>query len=318
MILLTGGSGFLGRALLTALSKEHAVRATFRQAEVDVTVPRQVEIMQASLSPDQDWMAVLRGVSTIIHCAARVHVMNDSLSNPLLEYRRINVDGTLNLARQAIKSGVRRFIFISSVKVNGEYSNLGRPFTVDQIPAPVDHYGISKYEAEMGLKALSAEAGMEIVIIRPPLIYGPGVNANFQSMMRWLQRGVPLPFGGIKKNRRSFIYLKNLVEIITVCITHPAAANQTFLVSDGEDLSTTELLRRMFLAMELPMRLIAVPPSFIRIGAKLIWRPDISRRLCDSLQVDIQKTKDVLGWSPRISVDDGLRQTAAYFLENSL
>lgn len=318
MILLTGGSGFVGRALLASLCKKYSIRATFRRPDDGVIPFQQVEFMQASLSPDQDWIVALTGVSTIIHCAARVHIMNDSSSDPLLEYRRVNVDGTLNLARQAAKTGVRRFIFLSSVKVNGEYSNLGHPFTTNQTPAPVDHYGISKYEAEMGLKELSAETGMELVIIRSPLIYGPGVRANFQSMMRWLHRGIPIPLGGIKNNRRSFIYMDNLVDIISICITHPAAANKIFLVSDGEDLSTTELLRRMFLALELPIRLIAVPNTFIRIGARLIGRPDISNRLCDSLQVDIEEARYVLGWSPPISVDEGLRQTATHFLKNLL
>jgi nucleoside-diphosphate-sugar epimerase len=241
--------------------------------------------------------------------------MKESSLDPLAEFRRVNVAGTLNLARQASKSGVSRFIFISSIKVNGEYTNLGHPFSSVEASFPIDPYAVSKYEAEMELRAISRETGMEVVIIRPPLIYGPRVQANFESMMNWLQRGIPLPFGGITKNRRSFVFLHNLVDLIITCINHPAAANQTFLVSDGEDLSTAELLQRMYLALGLPVRLFSVPPACITLGARLIGRGDISSRLCCSLQIDMKKTMDLLGWFPPVSVDEGLRQTAVHFLK---
>jgi UDP-glucose 4-epimerase len=273
------------------------------------------DIFEASLLPNQDWLSALSGVSVVVHCAARVHVMNEKSIDPLAEFRRVNVDGTLNLARQAFESGVRRFIFISSIKVNGESTSLDHPFAADETPAPSDPYGVSKYEAELGLMALAKETGMEAVIIRLPLVYGPGVKANFLSMMNWLQRGIPLPLGGITKNRRSFVFLGILVDMIITCINHPAAANQTFLVSDDEDLSTAGLLEHMALALGRPSKLITVPTTLITLGAKLIGRSDISQRLCGSLQVDIKKTKDLLGWSPPVTVVEGLSQTAAYFLK---
>jgi len=242
--------------------------------------------------------------------------MNEDAGDPLAEFRRVNVDGTLRLARQAAEAGVRRFVFVSSIKVNGEHSQPGHPFTADEIPAPGDPYGVSKCEAEAGLRALSQETGMEVVIIRPPLVYGPGVKANFLAMMRWLQRGVPLPLGGVTANRRSLVFLDNLVDLIVTCIDHPAAANQTFLVSDDEDLSTAALLRRMAAALGRPARLVPVPAGLIVFGAKLIGRPGIAQRLCGSLQVDIGKTKAFLGWAPPISVDEGLRRTAEHWLES--
>jgi nucleoside-diphosphate-sugar epimerase len=314
MILVTGASGFVGRALCASLVNRSPFRISVQNKSKNELL-QNVEAFEASLSPDQDWSHALSGVSVVVHCAARVHVMSDKAANPLLEFRRVNVDGTLNLAHQAAKAGVRRFVFISSIKVNGEYTALGNPFKADQIPTPGDPYGVSKYEAEMGLMELAKETGMEVVIVRPPLVYGPGVKANFLSMMNWLQRGFPLPLGGVTKNRRSFIYIDNLVSLIITCINHPAAANQTFLVSDDEDLSTTLLLGRMAEALGVSSRLIPVPESFIRFGANLIGRSDITQRLCGTLQVDIKKTKDLLGWVPPVIVDEGLRQTATHFLK---
>lgn len=314
LILLTGGSGFLGHALIESLSRDGPIRVAIRRQNFSVSPLCDVEICNATLSSEQDWAIALSGVSTIIHCAARVHVSKEVSLDPLAEFRKVNVDGTINLARQASKSGVHRFIFISSIKVNGEYTSVGHPFRADEPVFPVDPYGVSKCEAEMRLRALSKETGMEVVIIRSPLIYGPRVQANFRSMMSWLQRGIPLPFGGITNNRRSFIFLDNLVDFIVTCINHPVAANQTFLVSDGEDLSTAELLRRMYLALGVPVRLFSVPPACISLGARLIGRADISCRLCCSLQIDMKKTADLLGWSPPVSLDEGLRQTAVYFL----
>jgi nucleoside-diphosphate-sugar epimerase len=314
MILVTGASGFVGKALCASLVKNSPLRIVVRDKS-NTRLLANVGIFEASISPDQDWSTALSGVSVVVHCAARVHVMNDKSEAPLLEFRRVNVDGALNLARQAAESGVSRFVFISSIKVNGEFTDLGHPFTAEHIPSPIDPYGVSKYEAEIGLMALSKATGMEIAIIRSPLVYGPGVKANFLSMMNWLKRGIPLPLGGVTKNRRSFVFIDNLVSIVTACISHPAAANQTFLVSDDEDLSTAELLERMAIELGRPSRLITVPPALITLGAKLAGRTDIAQRLCGSLQVDIKKTKDLLGWSPPVSVDEGLRQTAAHFLK---
>jgi len=314
MILVTGASGFVGRALCASLLRYSPLRISVRDKSKTELLER-VEIFEASISPDQDWSSALSGVSAIVHCAARVHVMNEEAADPLFEFRRVNLDGTLNLARHAAKAGVRRLVFISSIKVDGELTDLGHPFIADQISAPNDPYGVSKYDAEMGLRALSKETGMEVVIIRSPLVYGPGVKANFLSMMNWLRRGIPLPLGGITKNRRSFVFIDNLISLIDTCINHPAAANQTFLVSDDEDLSTAGLLERMALALGRPSKLIAVPAVLITLGAKLVGRSDIAQRLCGSLQVDIKKTKDLLGWSPPVSVNEGLRQTAAHFLK---
>lgn len=313
MIFITGATGFVGRALRASLRHRIPLRIAVRGKDAGNWADG-VDVVQASLSPDQDWSGVLAGISVVIHCAARVHVMNEEATGPLAEFRRVNVAGTSRRARQAADAGVSRFLFVSSIKVNGEHSQPGCPFTADQVPAPEDPYGVSKREAEAGLRALSQETGMEVVIIRPPLVYGPGVKANFLSMMRWLRRGVPLPLGGITENRRSLVFLDNLVDLIVTCIDHPAAANQTFLVSDDEDLSTAALLRRMATALGKPARLIPVPLELITLGAKMIGRPGIAQRLCGSLQVDIGKTKALLDWSPPVSVDEGLRRTAEHWL----
>lgn len=314
MILVTGASGFVGGALCASLVYHSPLRISVRDKSKSELFAN-VDVFEASISPDQDWSSTLSGVTAVVHCAARVHVMSEEVADPLFEFRRVNVDGTLNLARQASEAGVRRFVFISSIKVNGDCTDLGHPFTADQIPVPSDPYGVSKFEAEMGLRALSKETGMEVVIIRSPLVYGPEVKANFLSMMNWLRRGIPLPLGSVTKNRRSFVFIDNLVSMIIACINHPAAANQTFLVSDDEDLSTAGLLERMALALGRPSKSIRVPTALITLGARLIGWSDISQRLCGSLQVDIKKTKDLLDWSPPVSVDEGLRQTAAHFLK---
>jgi nucleoside-diphosphate-sugar epimerase len=246
-----------------------------------------------------------------MHIAARVHVMNERAGDPLAEFRRVNVDGTLNLARQAASAGANRFVFVSSIKVNGESTTETQPFTAADTPAPQDPYGISKMEAEQGLRQIAAETGMEVVIVRPPLVYGPGVKANFASMMRAVQRGLPLPLGSVTHNRRSFVALDNLVDLLITCIDHPAAANQTFLVSDGEDLSTTDLLRRLGQALNKPARLFPVPPSLLQLGANLLGKGDMAQRLLGNLQVDISHTRNTLNWTPPISVDEGLRRAAA-------
>jgi len=278
-------------------------------------LPVVVESPQASnLAPETNWLIALSGVRAVIHTAARVHVMGNFAGDTLAEFRRVNVAGTLNLARQAVDAGVRRFVFISSIKVNGEQTLPGRPYAADDVPAPVDPYGISKHEAEQGLRQLAQETGMEVVIIRPVLVYGPGVKANFYSMMRWLYKGIPLPLGAIH-NQRSLVALDNLVDLIVTCVDHPAAANQTFLVSDGEDLSTTELLRRTAAALGKPARLIPVPAWVLQASARLLGKEDFAQRLCGSLQVDISKTRSLLGWSPPIIVDEALYKTAQHFLQ---
>ena len=235
--------------------------------------------------------------------------MHESASDPLSEFRKVNVESTLHLARIAASASVKRFIFISSIKVNGEQTQPGQPFRATDTPSPQDPYGISKMEAEIGLRAIARETGMEVVIIRPPLVYGPGVKANFASMVKWLQRGVPLPLGAIH-NRRSLVALDNLVDLIVTCIHHPAAANQTFMVSDGEDVSTTELLQRMGDALGKPARLLPVPQSVLEWGARLAGKPELAQRLFSSLQVDIDATRQILGWAAPVSLEQGLLQVA--------
>ncbi len=306
-VLLTGASGFVGRSVLDAAKRRGVgVRPVFRSLATANGHPGAVLV--PGLDGEADWAQALQGVDVVIHAAARAHVMREEALDPLTEYRRVNVQGTSNLARQAAAAGVRRFVFISSIKVNGEATLPDRPFTADDAPAPEDAYGISKTEAETELRRIAQETGMEVTIIRPPLVYGPGVKGNFFSLINWVRRGLPLPLGGVTHNRRSLVGLDNLVDLIWVCVEHPKAANQTFLISDGEDLSTTELLRRIGKALSQPARLLWVPAGLIALMASLLGKKVISQRLLGSLQVDIRKTCELLDWKPIVAVDEGLRK----------
>ena len=314
-VLVTGGSGFLGCAVLQALQLRgvHPLTASVRSTNVDL-LPELHLKQVAGLGPDTDWKACVQGVNTVIHCAARAHVMKDKTVAPLAEYRMVNVAGTLALARQAAEAGVRRFVFISSIKVNGELTLSGRSFLTDDTPAPEDAYAISKLEAERGLMAISRDTGMEIVIIRPPLVYGPGVKGNFAAMIRWIRRGVPLPLGAVH-NRRSLVALANLVDFIVLCADRersPRAANEVFLIADGEDVSTTELLRKVARAYGVKPRLLPVPARWMRFAAGLLGKGAVADRLLGSLVVDSSKARDLLGWRPVISMDAQLQKMARH------
>lgn len=314
MILVTGASGFVGGALVRKLNSDCSFNGVVAAVRSKVkSLPQRVQqFLVGGLFSATDWSVALQGVDVIVHCAARVHLIKDDVINPLQAYCEMNVSGTLNLANQAAYSGVRRFVYISSIKVNGEITHSDQSFTADDIPAPLDPYGVSKLQAEQGLREIEAQTGMEVVIVRPPLVYGFGVKANFAYMMQWVARGIPLPFGAIH-NARSMVALDNLVDLLVTCVKHPAAAGQTFLVSDGEDLSTTELLRRTAKAMGKRVFLLPVPAFIVEWGLTFLGKRDIAQRLCGSLQLDISKTRQILGWSPLVSVDEGLWRAAQDF-----
>ena len=305
--LVTGAAGFVGKALAAELVKRgYAVRATTRSAKPVLKDCEQLCV--GAIDGSTQWSDALREVDAVIHLAARVHVMGDSAADPLAAFRQVNTQGTLNLARQAAAAGVKRFVFVSSVKVNGERTQAGHAFTEEDAPNPQDAYGISKQEAEQGLRAVAVETGLEVVIIRPPLVYGPGVQANFAALMRAVQRGWPLPLRWVR-NQRSLVALENLVDFVVTCSTHPKAASQTFLVSDGCDLSTAELVRGLARAAGVTARLFPIPVRVLQAGAGLLGKRAAAQRLCGNLQVDISKAWRLLGWTPPVSVDEGLRRT---------
>ena len=313
-VLVTGASGFVGSTLCAYLiAKGHAVRGAVRRTS-DKPLPGVDVRVVSDLSADTNWSEALAGINAVVHCAARVHVMDETSLDPLTEFRDVNVKGTACLVKQAVDSAVRRFVYISSIKVNGEVTD-GNPFRADDTPAPEDPYGISKWEAEQALRGIADKTDLEVVIIRPPLIYGPGVSANFLRLMQGVMLGVPLPLGAIS-NSRSMVALENLVDLIETCLDHPEAVDQTFLVSDGEDLSLKSLLQRTAVALGKSVRLIPIPVSVLGVMLRLLGRADFAQRLCGSLQVDISKTRDCLGWSPPVSVDDALRKTAKHFLSH--
>jgi nucleoside-diphosphate-sugar epimerase len=258
---------------------------------------------------EADWDALLEGVDAVIHLIARVHIVTDRAENPLADNRRINTAGTLKIAEAAARAGAKRFVFVSTIKVNGENNPPGKPFTADEEPTPLDAYGVSKREAELGLFELSRRTGMEVTVVRPPLVYGPKVRANFLSMMKWVRRGVPLPFGRVTGNRRSMVGIDNLVDLIVTLLTHEKAPGQIFFASDGHDVSTRELLTMLATAMGRKARLLPVPVGLMRAAAKAAGKGATANRVLGSLQVDIAKTRDLLGWTPPVSMEEGLRRT---------
>ena len=307
-VLITGANGFVGKRTCEIFSDRAIAHAAAVRRK---TSDGQVEV--GTIDGGTDWTLALSGCDAVIHLAARVHVMADEATTALEKFRKTNVDGTLNLARQAARSGVRRFVFVSSVKVNGE-ETAGKPFVETDVPGPCDPYGISKYEAELRLLELAAETGLEVAIVRPPLVYGPGVKANFESMLRWVYRGVPLPFGAIQ-NKRSVVYVDNLASLLIRCVEAPQASNQVFMVSDGQDISTSQLLCRCAGALGVPSRLLPVPQAVLSLLAAMTGKQPFMRRLCGSLQVDIGKARRMLDWEPPVSMELGLRLTAEAFLK---
>lgn len=314
-VLITG-YGLVGKALVQSMSGNGNNIVILSRTAPQPTTEYTVLEVDFSSSEPVTYSQCFKDIDVVVHTAARVHVMNDNASDPLTEFRKVNRDATLVLAKLAAESGVKRFVFLSSIKVNGEMTRPGHPFKPDDVHVPDDHYGLSKYEAEQGLLALAKETGMEVVIIRPPLVYGPGVKANFASMMKWMGKAVPLPFGAIH-NQRSLVALDNLVSFITLCADReksPKAANQVFLISDGEDVSTTQLLRKVGQELNhqpssgIKAWLVPIPVSIMTFFAKLLGKGAVANRLFGSLQVDSSKARDLLGWQPVVTMDEQLNK----------
>ncbi len=308
-ILVTGATGFVGRPLCSVLAHQgFSVRAAVRGASTAHTECVPI----GDISPTTNWDRAVDGIDTIIHLAARVHVMRETAADPLAEFRKVNVQPTLQLAKTAAARGVQRLIFLSSIKVNGE-GTISLPYSESSAPAPQDAYAISKFEAEQGLMDIARSTGLEVVIVRPPLVYGPEVKGNFRRLLSWAHRGLPLPLGGAS-NRRSLIGVENLVSALIACVREPQAANQTFLVSDNEDLSTADLLRRAAAAMNRPARLFRLPESALAFAAMLAGQKAAYDRLFGSLVIDSSKIRNLLAWFPPVSVDGQLASTAKWFL----
>lgn len=309
-LLLTGYSGFVGTVLAERLHIDYDLSLLGRKSS------NLGNSFKFDLSPITIYDNVFESIDAVIHVAARAHIMNEEVADSLSEYRRVNVDGTLNLAQQSADAGVKRFIYISSIKVNGESTSGSVPFTEKELANPLDPYGVSKYEAEEGLKKIAEKTGMEVVIIRPPLVYGAGVKANFLNLLKLSNTGLPLPFG-LVNNKRSMVYVENLVDFIIRCIDHPAAANQTFLVSDNHDLSLSGLLRLIRNSMGKPARLIPVPVSLFKLAGLIFRKQDVVDRLVGDLQVDSSKAMSLLDWKPPYTMEQGIQATVDSFLENN-
>lgn len=311
-ILVTGASGFIGSQLLNQLKSENTIvlgRTKPKGGPYD-------KFLEKDLIDSHDLKDLLINVNVVVHLAARVHVMSNDMCNSLEMFREINTRATINLANQAAKANVKRFVFVSTIKVNGEATDSDEPFTAADVHAPEDEYGISKAEAETELFEIGKATGMEVVVIRPTLVYGPGVKANFASLMNLVSKGVPLPFGCIRDNRRSLVSVTNLVDLIVTCIDHPKAANQVFLVSDDHDVSTSEMVLQMARVLGGAQWQIPVPRWCYQLLGKLLGKQDVVDRLLGSLQVDITHTKETLNWTPPQSLEEGFKQTAQAFLRS--
>lgn len=315
-VLVTGANGFVGQALCQKLLAEgYSVTAAVRRSTTranDVVAGCETYFV-GDLGAKTDWTEALCGVDVVVHLAARVHVMKDTADDPLAAFRQVNVVGTSALARVAASHGVKCFVYLSSIKVNGEYT-AGKPFSPIDEPAPQDPYGVSKWEAEQVLQQVAAESGMGLVILRPPLIYGPGVKANFFRLMEWINRGVPLPLRGIH-NRRSMLFLGNLVDALCVCISNPATIGKTYLMSDGEDVSTSQLIETLAHLMGQPVRLWKMPQPLLRMMRALMGRSAELERLLSSLEIDSSAFHKDTGWTPPFTLEQGLRQTVDWYQE---
>lgn len=305
-ILVTGAAGFVGAALCAEMQRRGIcfVPAVRKAAQPD-------QVSTGDLDSPVNWAPMVASCDTVIHLAGRVHQVRESLADPLATYRRVNVAATVELAAAAAAAGVKRLIFVSTVKVNGDWTR-GRPFQSDDVPRPGDAYAQSKWEAEQALAAQGLSTGMEIVIVRPPLVYGPRVQANFLRLMQLVRSGMPLPLGSVH-NARSLVALDNLVDFLLLCVTAPTAAGKTFLVSDQHDLSTPDLIRLIAQAMQRPARLLPVPPFLLAAVARLAGRTGAAERLLGSLQVDSSPASRLLGWRPKVSVEEGIRRTVNYY-----
>lgn len=312
-ILITGATGFVGKAFLARVLKDSELMPVIAVRNKQADYDNIEQFIVTDLAQSVDWGEALTNTEVVVHIAGRAHVLKETAIDPIQAFRAINVEATIELAKQALEMGAKRFIFISSIGVNGNYNN--EPFTENDTPSPEGYYALSKYEAEQALLSLTKNTSMELVIIRPPLVYGEGVKANFYSLLKWAYRGIPLPLG-LVKNKRSFVALDNLVDLILTCTRHPQAANQLFLVADDEDLSTPDLLKRSANYMGKSVTLLPVPVCLLQLMATAVGKRNMARQLCNSLQVDISKAKTLLNWSPIITVDDALQKTVATFLKD--
>ncbi len=319
-VLVTGANGFVGRRLCQVLAdKGYVTRRAVRQLREGQPIStdglRPECAVIGEINEKTDWRRAVEGVDSVIHLAGRAHIMREQLADPLSAYRQVNVGGTSRLASAAATSGVKRLVFVSSIKVNGE-STREAPFTVYDVPAPEDAYGVSKWEAEQELLRIASQTQLQVVIVRPPLVYGPGVKGNLLTLMRWIERGWPLPVGGCR-NARSLVGLENLVDLLTLCLSDPRAVGQVFLAGDGEDMSTPELASRLAMAMKRKSAMVSVPPAWLRLLARMVGKQGMYDRLCGSLRVDIGHARRRLGWVPPSSVDEELLRMASWFAQRS-
>ena len=315
-LLLTGATGFVGNAIQQRIVADGKYDLTIAVRNVNKQLEAIRIVKVDDLKYNTDWRDALKNIDVVVHSAARVHVMKEESTDPLSEFHKVNVEGTLNLARQAADTGVKRFIFISSIKVNGESTELGNPYTADSKPNPIDPYGISKYEAEQGLLKLAETTPLEVVIIRPTLVYGENVKGNFHSLMKWAYKGLPLPTGGIKQNLRSLVSVDNLIDFIITCIEHKNAKNEVFLISDDNDISTAVLLEEISKGLGVKNKAVNIPPTFINTVAGVLGKSSVAQRLSGSLQVDISKAKNLLDWQPKYSTSESIQKAAQFYKSN--